>query len=79
MNFELMLTRAELAFQSGKFKESLKIIDKLPKTNVAEHAKVLKLKAEIFFSLGEFEHALLLYHTKGTLACLTCEALVLWF
>ena len=67
LNFEMMLTRADVAFQSGKYKEALKITDKLSKTTKVKHAKVLKLKAEILFNIGDFEHALLLYYSKGWL------------
>ena len=65
MNFEIMLTRADIAFQSGKYKEALKTIEKLSKITAVKHSKVLKLKAEILFNIGDFEHALLLYYNKG--------------
>ena len=65
LNIEIMLTRADIAFQSWKYKEALKTIDKLSKITVVKHAKVLILKAEILFNVGDFENALLLYYNKG--------------
>ena len=67
-NFEIMLTKADIAFQSGNYKEALKLVDKLSKSEITKkinHAKVLKLKAEILFNIGDFEHALILYYSRG--------------
>ena len=67
-NFEIMRTKADIAFQSGNYKKALKLVDKLSKSEITKkinHAKVLKLKAEILFNIGDFEHALLLYCSRG--------------
>ena len=64
---DLLLTKAESELLSGKYKESLKTVSAVMRNSPQvigdqKMNKLMKIRAEVLFNIGDFEHALLVYY-----------------
>ena len=71
---ELLITKAESELLSGKYKESLKTVTAVLRNsleNIGEQKrnKLMKIRAEVLFNIGDFEHALLIYYKSRSTRC----------
>jgi tetratricopeptide (TPR) repeat protein len=64
-DYEILTTQAGLQFHAGEYKEALKTAGTFLQ-NKKDSWKAIFIKAECFYNLCDFEHALIMYH-KGNL------------
>ena len=65
-DYDILTTQAGLQFQAGDYKAALKTAGTVLSQNNKNSWKAIFIKAECFYNLCDFEHALIMYH-KGNL------------
>ena len=65
-DYDILTTQAGLQFQAGDYNAALRTAGTVLSQNNKDSWKAIFIKAECFYNLCDFEHALIMYH-KGNL------------